>query len=429
MVSLVGTWMQTVAQNWLVYRLTGSPAQLGLIGFAGQIPVFLLSPIGGAVADRFDRPRVLLCYQAAAGLLALLLAVLTLTERVEIWHVFVLALLFGVVFAFDVPARHALIAEMVDKSDMTNAIALNSSMVNGTRIIGPAIAGLTVAAIGEGWCFLLNAISYLALIASLFAMKLTAPAEHADEGSALRSIMEGFQFVARTAPIRALLLLVALSSVMGLPYTVLMPIFADQILQGGASGYGVLMATSGAGALIGALTLANRTERPRSRNVGCRCHRRVRSQPDLVLGFASLLALCTAPGARWVFSDGATCRVDHTDSGNGAKSTAGSSHGSLFNDVFWHGTIWRARVWDAGRAARRTGDRCPGRIDLRAGLGGVRCTVAGAARGGTPAHRRAGVGGRRSACRSARPGTWSAHRRTLALLTFQFGYPPPIEDE
>ncbi|MGH9146175.1 MAG: MFS transporter, partial [Vicinamibacterales bacterium] len=259
MVSLVGTWMQTVAQNWLVYRLTGSPLQLGLIGFAGQIPVFLLSPIGGAVADRFNRPRVLLCTQAAAGVLALLLAVLTLTERVEIWHVFTLALLFGVVFAFDVPARHALIAEMVDKSDMTNAIALNSSMVNGTRIIGPAIAGLTVAAIGEGWCFLLNAISYLALIASLFAMKLTAPAERADEGSALRSIMEGFQFVARTAPIRALLLLVALSSVMGLPYTVLMPIFADQILQGGASGYGVLMATSGAGALIGALTLANRT--------------------------------------------------------------------------------------------------------------------------------------------------------------------------
>ena len=259
MVSLVGTWMQTVAQNWLVYRLTGSPAQLGLIGFAGQIPVFLLSPIGGAVADRFNRPRVLLCTQAAAGLLALLLAVLTLTERVEIWHVFVLALLFGVVFAFDVPARHALIAEMVDKSDMTNAIALNSSMVNGTRIIGPAIAGLTVAAIGEGWCFLLNAISYLALIASLFAMKLTAPPDRADEGSALRSIMEGFQFVARAAPIRALLLMVALSSVMGLPYTVLMPIFADQILQGGASGYGVLMATSGAGALIGALTLANRT--------------------------------------------------------------------------------------------------------------------------------------------------------------------------
>jgi MFS family permease len=259
LVSLVGTWMQTVAQNWLVYRLTGSPVQLGLIGFAGQIPVFLLSPIGGAVADRFNRPRVLLCTQAGAGLLALLLAVLTFTERVEIWHVFTLALLFGVVFAFDVPARHALIAEMVDKTDMTNAIALNSSMVNGARIIGPAIAGLTVAAIGEGWCFLVNAVSYLALIASLFAMRLTPPAQRAKDESALHSIVEGFQFVARTAPIRALLLMVALSSVMGLPYTVLMPIFADQILQGGAGGYGVLMATSGAGALIGALTLASRT--------------------------------------------------------------------------------------------------------------------------------------------------------------------------
>jgi MFS family permease len=258
LISLTGTWMQSVAQSWLVYRLTGSAVLLGVVGFSGQIPVFLLAPIGGAVADRFNRHRIIVATQSLAMLLASGLAALTLTNHVKVWHLFLIAAMLGVVNAFDIPARQAFVVDMVGRDDLVNAIALNSSMFNGARIVGPAIAGLLVATIGEGWCFFSNAVSYTAVIIGLLLMKITVQRRVPLPGTALASIIEGFKFVGRTGPVRALLLLLGLVSLMGMPYAVLMPIFADQILHGGPRGLGLLMGASGMGALAGALSLAAR---------------------------------------------------------------------------------------------------------------------------------------------------------------------------
>lgn len=250
--------MQTVAQSWLVYRLTGSATLLGVVGFASQFPIFILSPVAGAVADRYPRRRSMIVIQTLMMLQAFPLAILTLTNRVQVWHIIVLAVLLGVVSAFDIPVRQAFVAEMVERDDLLNAIALNSSMMNGARIIGPAVAGVTVALVGEGWCFLLNGFSYLAVILGLIFITSGNSAPHADGSSQIEAILEGFRYVIHTQPIRALLLLLGLSSLMGLPYSVLMPIFADQILHGGASGLGILMGCSGLGALLGAATLAGK---------------------------------------------------------------------------------------------------------------------------------------------------------------------------
>jgi MFS family permease len=257
MVSLVGTWMQSVAQSWLVYRITGSSLLLGLVGFAGQIPVFLLAALGGVVADRYNRHRIVLATQTLFMLLALALAALTLRGTVGVGAVMAIAGLMGIVNAFDLPARQALIVELVPADDMLNAIALNSSMVNSARILGPAIAGVTVAAVGEGWCFFGNGLSYLAVLAGLLLMKLPERRDSAS-ASGLESLREGFRFVRRTGPIRALLLLLGLVSLTGMPYTVLMPVFADRILHGGPQSLGLLMGASGVGALAGTLTLAAR---------------------------------------------------------------------------------------------------------------------------------------------------------------------------
>jgi MFS family permease len=258
LVSLIGTWMQSVAQSWLVYRLTGSSLLLGLVGFSSQLPVFFLAPVGGAVADRRSRHRILLATQGASMLLALALAALTLTGRVRVAHIFAFSASLGVVNAFDIPTRQSFVVEMVGREDLPNAIALNSSMFNGARILGPAVAGVLVGAIGEGWCFLANGVSFLAVLAGLLAMRVAPRPAPARRASALREAAEGFRFVARTRAIRALLLLLGLVSVTAMPYAVLMPIFADRILRGGASGLGLLMGASGVGALIGALTLAVR---------------------------------------------------------------------------------------------------------------------------------------------------------------------------
>jgi MFS family permease len=260
LISLIGTWMQNVAQSWLVYRLTGSSALLGMVGFAGQIPVFLISPLGGLIADRHSRHRTVIVTQTAAMILAFIFSVLTLLGRIQVWHIFVLAALLGVVNAFDIPARQSFLVEMVGREDLINAIALNSSMFNGARIIGPAIAGILVAAIGEGWCFFANGASYIAVIIGLFMMTIPPPAVRIHQGSAVTHIIEGFRFVMQTGPIRALLLLLGLVSVTSMPYAVLMPIFADRIFHSGARGLGILMGFSGIGALIGALTLAARRE-------------------------------------------------------------------------------------------------------------------------------------------------------------------------
>ncbi len=258
LVSLTGTWMQSVAQSWLVYRLTGSAVLLGFVGFSSQIPVFLLATLGGTLADRVNRHRILITTQTLAMLGASTLAALTLTGHVRVWHVFMLAAMLGVVNAFDMPARQAFVVDMVGRDDLVNAIALNSSMFNGARLIGPAVAGVLVSSIGEGWCFFANAVSYVAVLTGLLLMRIERRARVPLPGSALASIVEGYKFVGKTAPVRALLLLLGLVSLMGMPYAVLMPIFADQILHGGASGLGLLMGASGAGALAGALSLAMR---------------------------------------------------------------------------------------------------------------------------------------------------------------------------
>ncbi|HYY69559.1 MAG TPA: MFS transporter [Terriglobales bacterium] len=255
LISLIGTWMQNVAQSWLVYRLTGSSFLLGAVGFAGQIPVFLMAPVGGIVADRRNRQHVVIATQTISMLLAFVLAGVTLTNLVQVWHVVLLAALLGVANAFDIPARQAFIVDMVGKEDLINAIALNSSMFNGARVVGPAVAGLLVASIGEGWCFFANAISYVAVIVGLLMMRVGRQPGKAS-GSPLENIMEGFDYVRRTRPIRALLLLLGLVSLVGMPYAVLMPIFADRILHRGANGLGILMGATGVGALVGALTLA-----------------------------------------------------------------------------------------------------------------------------------------------------------------------------
>ncbi len=259
LISLIGTWMQTIAQSWLVYRLTGSAVLLGAVGFASQIPVFLLAPAGGIAADRYSRRNIVIATQTSAMLLALILAALTLSGAVRIWHIFVLSAFLGVVNSFDIPARQAFIVEMVGRRDLMNAIALNSSMFNASRVVGPAAAGILVATIGEGWCFFANGVSFIAVIIGLMMMNVERRAQAGPLASPIENLKEGFRFVLANKPVRAILLLLGVVSVTGMPYTVLMPVFADRILHGGARALGWLSAVTGVGAISGALLLASRT--------------------------------------------------------------------------------------------------------------------------------------------------------------------------
>jgi len=258
-VSLVGTWMTKLATSWLVYRLTGSTFLLGVISFAGQIPTFLLAPLAGVWVDRWERRRALLVTQALAAAQSLMLAGLTLTGHITIWEVVVLSVFQGLINAFDMPARQSFLVEMVEgRADLSNAIALNSTMVNGARLLGPALAGITIAAVGEGCCFLIDGLSYFAVIASLLAMRMAArPATESTTGM-LTQLAEGWTYVRTFAPIRTVIVLFAIISFMGVPYTVLMPVFASTILHGGAHTLGLLMGAAGVGAVLAALSLAAR---------------------------------------------------------------------------------------------------------------------------------------------------------------------------
>ncbi len=258
LVSLTGTWMQSVAQSWLAYRLTGSAVLLGVVGFVSQVPSLLLAPAGGVIADRADRRRTLIATQSASMALAFALAVLTLSGQVRVTHILVLAGLLGAVNGIDIPVRQSFVVDMVGRDTLANAIALNSSVFNGARVVGPAVAGILVAAIGEGWCFAANGVSFLAVIASLVAMRLPPFRPHPATTSPWASLLAGLGYVRRTRPVRALLLLLGLVSLTGMPYTVLMPIFADRILHGGARGLGLLMGATGVGAVTGAIALAAR---------------------------------------------------------------------------------------------------------------------------------------------------------------------------
>jgi MFS family permease len=257
-ISLVGTWMDMVAEAWLVYRLTGSSLLLGTVTFAGQLPVLLISPFAGLVADRLNRRKIVIATQFTSMIIAGILAALTLSKRVTVEQVIILAALMGVVNAFDIPARQSFLVEMVGREDLMNAIALNSSMFNAARIIGPSIAGILVASFGEGWCFFANSVSYIAVIAGLLLMKVPPRPRAVESVSPFEHIAEGFRFVRHAGPIRALLLLVGLVSLVAMPYAVLMPVFAAKILHGNARTLGILMTSAGLGALIGALMLASR---------------------------------------------------------------------------------------------------------------------------------------------------------------------------
>src|SRR6266478_4344068 len=258
LVSLLGSWLQSVAQAWLVYRLTGSSFQLGLVLFIGQASLLFLSPIGGLIADRYPRRWVMVATQTTSMLLAFVLAVLTLWGHVQLWQILAMAGLQGIINAIDVPTRQALVSEIVNTDNLLNAVALNSSIFNNASSVAPLVAGFLVATVGEGWCFAINGATYLAVIAGLLMMRLEEQRKDGGMQSALSSVREGFHFVHDTAPIRRILLVLAVVSLLGAPFTVLMPIFADKILHAGPRGLGLLMSANGVGALIGSLLLASR---------------------------------------------------------------------------------------------------------------------------------------------------------------------------
>jgi MFS family permease len=258
-VSLIGTWMTQIATSWLVYRLTGSALLLGIVGFAARIPAFVLGPLAGVWVDRWDRHRTLVVTQILSMVQSFALAGLALSGIITIREIIWLSVAQGLINAFDMPARQAFVIQMVeDREDLANAIALNSSMVNAARLLGPSIAGVIIASASEGYCFLIDGFSYLAVIASLLAMRLAAMPRRKTEKSVRHELKEGWTYVTQFVPIRSILLLLALVSLVGMQYTVLMPIFAAQVLHGGAHTLGFLMGASGVGALVGAMFLATR---------------------------------------------------------------------------------------------------------------------------------------------------------------------------
>jgi MFS family permease len=258
--SLIGTWMTRIATSWLVYRLTGSAWMLGAVGFLGQIPTFLLGPFAGVWVDRWSRHRTLVWTQVLSMIQSFALAALAFSGQISVWHIALLSVMQGIINAFDTPARQAFLIEMVeDRAVLPNAIALNSTMVNAARLLGPALGGLIIAAVGEAWCFAIDGISYCAVILSLLLMTVAASApRRRDEENLWRELSEGFRYVSSSEPIRAILLLLAIVSLVGMPYSVLLPIFASQIFHGGAHTLGLLMGSTGVGALVAALTMAAR---------------------------------------------------------------------------------------------------------------------------------------------------------------------------
>jgi len=257
--SLVGTWITRVATSWLVYRLSGSAAILGLIGFCGLVPTFVLAPLAGVYVDRHSRHKVIVLTQVLSMLQSFALAALALAHVITVAEIAALQLFQGVINAFDTPARQAFVVEMVeDRRDLANAIALNSSMFNGARLLGPSVAGVLIALVGEGGCFLIDGISYLAVIASLLAMTVRPSAPRGEQKHMLHEMREGWRYTAGSPAIRSMLTLLSVVSLVGMPYTVLMPVIASDRLHGGAHTLGFLMAAVGLGALGGAVRLAMR---------------------------------------------------------------------------------------------------------------------------------------------------------------------------
>jgi len=258
-ISLIGTWIQRITVPWLVYRLTGSVFLLGIVGFAGQIPTFLISPFAGVLIDRWNRHKLLVVTQTLALIQAMVLALLYYEKSISIWHIAILSVFLGIINAFDMPARQSFVVDMIEKKeDLGNAIALNSSMVNAARLIGPSVAGILISLTGEGMCFVLNAISYIFVIAFLLMMKIMPREIKLQKTNVLQNMKEGFNYTFGFIPIRYIILLLALVSLMGMPYTVLMPVFAKTILHGGPHTFGFMMGATGIGALTGAFYMASR---------------------------------------------------------------------------------------------------------------------------------------------------------------------------
>jgi MFS family permease len=273
-ISLIGTWMQHVALSWLVYRLTGSVFLLGLIGFTSQIPTFILSPFTGVLTDRFNRHRIMILTQVFFMIQSLAMALLVLFNLIHVWHIIALSLFFGMISAFDSPARQSLVVDLIDKPEnLGNAIALNSAIFNAARLIGPAIAGMTIALVGEGICFVLNSISYLAVIYALLRMQIRVRSREDSNGPMIKSLSDGFSYTFHSVPIRTLLIMLAFLSLVGLPFIVLMPAYAKDILHGSSDTLGFLMSALGAGALTGAIYMASRNS---------------------VLGLGRIISICTA---------------------------------------------------------------------------------------------------------------------------------------
>jgi MFS family permease len=260
MVSLIGTWTQVIARSWLVYQLAANTGQqgfwLGMVGVASSVPVLVLSLYAGVISDRVSKWRIIVTTQAASMILALILAALTFTGVVQIWHVLAISVLLGVVNAFDAPSRQAFVVEMVGKDDLVNAVALNSTVFNAARVLGPSIAGILLAVVGPAVCFLINGLSYIAVLIGLLMMHLPAFQPTPQTESAWRKLKEGLGYIRGDAVVLALLVLVGVNSFFGMTYSTLAPIFADNVLHAGESGYGLLMGAAGIGALIGALNLA-----------------------------------------------------------------------------------------------------------------------------------------------------------------------------
>jgi MFS family permease len=258
-ISLIGTWMQRIAMPWLVYHLTGSVVLLGVVSFAGQIPTFLLAPVAGVLSDRWNRYHVLIASQVVAMLQAVVLTLLFYGGNIQVWHIVVLSVILGIFNAFDVPSRQAFVVDLVEKKeDLGNAIALNSLMFNGARLIGPSVAGVLLASAGEGICFMINAISYLFVIGSLFMMKVPRKEIRKSNSHIFTDMLEGYRYTINFAPIRHIILLLGLVSLMTMPYSVLMPVFAKEVLKGGSHTFGFLMGAAGFGAFIGGVFLASR---------------------------------------------------------------------------------------------------------------------------------------------------------------------------
>ncbi len=359
LVSVCGTWMQQVALSWLVYRLTGSATLLGVVGFASQIPIFVLGPVGGVISDRYSCHRVAVWSQCAALTQALLLALLTLMGWIQPGHIIVLGVALGLVYAFDMPARQALVHQLVETDDLANAVALNSSMINSARIVGPALAGIVVAKFGEGICFLINAISYVAVILALLAMKLPQrPATLVKAISIAASLREGLRYTLDTTPIRDLLILLGVVGFMGMPYMTLMPVFAANVHKSGADALGLMYGAVGLGRRHRRALSRPAEKYHRYRPGHCGCYSALWTWTHRLHGLAPILAYLVDFGRRGLRLDGADRGLQHRAANSRRQSHARPRDESFLHDARRHGALWQPARGMGRRSDRRaSGDR------------------------------------------------------------------------